>query len=324
MIYVGMAALARFLTNDPALRVFDYLAIRDVFALMFVSEKTRLSAIALIKKWRWLSKRARLELEAHLTPEQHYLVDAMSTNYGFFSGSLVLHIILGADCGWDFEDIDMYMMGRTMCERITNTIIQQEELDRMGYYPNRVDYKVSPYMINRHEALGINMGARDHMTKYDVLDANRGGPNEFDITIVQNWLWPNGRMRVIDPWAIVHMEIKWTNLAKRELLGMAWQWMNHAGQHEENRKPKDEYEHGNYLRVPAQIGQTEAISNRLTIWAARAGKYSRRDFLLTDDIALFCSHFAPITAMIRETYPSLTPIAERPANLASLLDDDTV
>ncbi len=163
-----------------------------------------------------------------------------------------------------------------------------------------------PYAINKYAQV-MHM----ETIELDVLDASIGGPADFYMTIVQNWLWSDGRLRVLDPWAIVHRQQIFTNLCKREVLA---QMAMHASAIRDLPDGQNQSDpHAEYY-ADTNIGRPMWI--RLGLLRDRVVKYEKRGFVLANDILQLGRRFPKLCKAIETTYPTLVvrPVADESKN----------
>lgn len=280
--------LADVFSNDTGLVAFGFMTIRDILALTFVSTKARANVTGLTRKWKYIRARMKATLDIwDGDHEQKILGPMLSNPRSFISGSAVLSAILNSE--WEHNDIDLYLPNKTECKRVLSFIP-----DGYRIHEEHTRGIVNYYAINRVCIAYCDTGARKNI---DILDASIGDPNTFDMTFVQNWLWYDGRLRINDPWAIVHLEMQFFNLAKREVLEQMkmHMWIAYKNQY-------------NLGSSRLQFENGSPLWRRLEITTDRIKKYEKRGFKLYGDLLHFGRSLGELCDVIENNFPRLLPV----------------
>jgi hypothetical protein len=247
------SVLADMMACDVGLSVLDDISIRDVMALAFVSKDVRHHLLALLKKYTYLSTRINAALVEQLQrrlPDPKAFLSALASQQAYLSGSLVLMLIVNS--WWDY-DLDIYASDNRRCNALwaqLSTLLPGmseanvrhhdtgycEHLIKSAKYTHVLEHKAGDVRkmpwprkgdwIDTRELVQSSDGdimveLPDHdivterrLIELDILDASLGGTELFDMTIVQNRIYPNGRVTIGDPWSIVMHQLKFTTSRK--------------------------------------------------------------------------------------------------------------
>jgi hypothetical protein len=288
-----MSMLSTLLSRDFGISVLKFITICDIFALSFVSTGIRTPLLGLTRKTKCIRKAAYAGLlsRARHDPDvgdAKFVMDMLEAGRGFVSGSMALQIILHEH--WTDYDLDLYFPNKAACELV------------MHEYHGPINRSLggtSPYSINKFGIIWAENWFGPGKS-CDIMDASLGDPNDFYMTMVQNWLWFDGRIRVLDPWAIVHRQQKFTNLCKREILAQATMLMSETG----SRIGHSVFE-VSYFRVgERQAGRPLGV--RLELLEARVKKYNLRGFTLSNDLLQYCGrNWTAFRQFVDMKYPAL-------------------
>jgi len=270
--------LEKLLEKDQVKIVWDFLVLRDVFALTFVSHWTRCHTIKKAMAIRYVTQRGRGILMKILMEtvknKTHKFLEMMRDHKLYVGGSSILHGILyehPSEVPWS-GDLDVYAPSDAGFKMMKPKMDKMFTLDR----ERDDDYGSWFYgsWMATHDFGGNVRGSH----KIDVISADNG-IECYDLTICQNSISWDGRMRSFNIADIVYQEMRISRLYETHLKSMITFSITNC---------VDNIHHHRYL--------LKNLYNMVHNNMSRIGKYSARGFLLCTNISKYFSSLPNLQA----------------------------
>lgn len=255
--------LEKVVAGDTVMRVWDMLPLVDMFALTFVSQQVREHVIDRAKKTRYVTSRARkilLDILCDgLRGRAGEFLELMRDHNLYIGGSSILHgIMYGTSdhCRWSSTDIDAYVnsdaafgLMKPTLDAMFKSVGNFDDHGYAGWYYGKWEDKLSGHRI-------------------DIISTFSGIEN-YDLTICQNSIDWEGRMRALRIYDIVHKKIHITRRFEYHFRQFVSQTDDVMDLHSNSRK--------NQLAF-------SKLECRTHVLAKRINKYISRGFTFDGDI----------------------------------------
>jgi hypothetical protein len=217
-------------SNDTVQNIWDMLTLRDVFALSFVSQSIREQTVEHAKKIKYVTKRSRIILtdifDKTLRSHARDWLDIMRDHAMYVGGSSILQGIL-FDRSWTFQhdphgkrknpwhghDLDVYI------KTDAGFGMLKPKLDKMFEAVTERDPKYGSWFYGKWIARHMNDKYCTGKCEIDVISADNG-IECYDLTVCQSSISWDGKMRCLNMYDIVHMEMKLSRLFENQLTKM--------------------------------------------------------------------------------------------------------
>lgn len=226
-------------SNDTVQNIWDMLTLRDVFALSFVSIGLREQTVERAKKIKYVTKRSRLILtnifDETLRGNARDWLDIMRDHAMYVGDSSILQGILfdrswtlhhgpvdesGHHASWRGScgiDLDVYIktdagfgMLKPKLDKMFEVVTEREPNYGTWFYGK---------WIARHSEIGKYGHPIGTACEIDVISTDNG-IECYDLTVCQNSISWDGKMRCLNMYDIVHMKMKLSRLFENQLIKM--------------------------------------------------------------------------------------------------------